>query len=68
MPVAGRSLRAPPSARSVLTRFAILAALASKRRLSGTGSPSLAVPAAEWTWPQVFNLRCIPVLGDPWTG
>jgi len=43
MPVAGRSLRAPPSARSVLTRFAILAALVSKRRLPGTGSPSLAV-------------------------
>jgi hypothetical protein len=52
MPVAGRSLRAPPSARSVLTRFAghrsaagglVVAALVSKRRLPGTGSPSLAV-------------------------
>jgi hypothetical protein len=42
MPVAGRSLRAPPFARSVLTRFGIPPALVSKRRLSGTGSPSLA--------------------------
>ena len=30
-----------PSAHSVLTRFAILAALVSKRRLPSTGSPSL---------------------------
>jgi hypothetical protein len=42
-PVAGRSLRAPPSAHSVLTRFGIPPALISKRRLVGTGSPSLAV-------------------------
>ena len=43
MPVAGRSLRAPPFTRSVLTRFGIPPALISKRRLVGTGSPSLAV-------------------------
>jgi hypothetical protein len=41
MPVAGRSLRHPASARSVLTRCGILPALVSKRRLPGTGSPSL---------------------------
>jgi hypothetical protein len=44
MPVAGRSLRHPAPACSVLTRFAILAALVSKRRLPGTGSPSLPFP------------------------
>jgi hypothetical protein len=41
MPVAGRSLRAPPSAHSVLTRFGIPPAVISKRRLVGTGSPLL---------------------------
>jgi len=49
-----RTLAAPilGFARSVLTRFGIVPALVSKRRLPGTGSPSLVVPRR----PQVFKV------------
>jgi hypothetical protein len=78
MPVAGRSLRAscPARARCFL-RFVILTRGGNKRRLPGTGSPSLALSASgrrffvaagfqpaeipARKWPQVFTLR-VPAL------
>jgi len=42
MPVAGRSLRHPASARSMLTSLRHPGSARQQRRLPGTGSPSLA--------------------------
>jgi hypothetical protein len=55
-----------PFTRSVLTRFAILAALVSKRRLPGTGSPSLSflryggASTASRLWNKSAAARCGP--------
>ena len=48
-----------PSACSVLTRFAILASLVSKRRLSGTGSPSLRLSQSHRLVTRTSSLRAM---------